>query len=130
MTVQTESEKKIDKLRRKEEKRVRRGEYGAEGVLSSVNFASLLQASEKKAIFDDIIGSGDSIITGLPKGTIRTTNKGYEEVKIPPTPTAEMKPGEKLVRGYVFVTCVQILSGHRMPCVNVFDKHLLHYSFC
>ncbi|KAM6593870.1 DExH-box ATP-dependent RNA helicase DExH14 [Cannabis sativa] len=102
VTVQTESGKQIDKLRRKEEKRHRRGaEYGAEGDLSTVSFSSLLQASEKRSPFDDLIGSGQGNqslpVTALPQGTVRKHHKGYEEVIIPPTPAAQMKPGEKLI---------------------------------
>lgn len=105
MTVQTESEKQIDKLRRKEEKRHRRGtEYGAEGDVSATSFSSLLEASEKKNSFDDLIGSGQGsvAVTALPQGTVRKHYKGYEEVIIPPTPTAQMKPGEKLVYPFLF----------------------------
>lgn len=100
VTVQTESEKQIDKLRRKEEKRHRRGaEYGAESELSTASFSSLLEASDKKRPFDDLIGTGEHLlpVRDLPQGTTRKHYKGYEEVIIPPTPTAEMKPGEKLV---------------------------------
>lgn len=99
VTVQTESERQIDKLRRKEEKRSRRGaDYGFEDDFSAMNFSSLLQASEKRSPFDDLIGSGEgSAATALPQGTVRKHYKGYEEVIIPPTPTAPMKPGEKLV---------------------------------
>ncbi|KAL1337994.1 DExH-box ATP-dependent RNA helicase DExH14 [Arachis hypogaea] len=100
--VQTESEKQIDKLRRKEEKRNRRGiEYGGDGDLSASDFSSLLQATERKNLFDDLIGSGDKsqsiAVTALPEGTARKHFKGYEEVTIPPKPTAPMKPGEKLI---------------------------------
>ncbi|KAF9624190.1 hypothetical protein IFM89_008128 [Coptis chinensis] len=102
VTIQTESEKQIDKLRRKEEKRHRRGtESVVEHELSSTNFSSLLQASEKKNPFDDLIGSGQGpqslSVAALPQGTERKHFKGYEEVRIPPTPTAQMKPGEKLI---------------------------------
>ncbi|KAH7850882.1 hypothetical protein Vadar_004154 [Vaccinium darrowii] len=99
VTVQTESERQIDKLRRKEEKRSRRGaDYGFEDDFSAMNFSSLLQASEKRSPFDDLIGSGEgSAATALPQGTVRKHYKGYEEVIIPPTPTAPMKPGEKLI---------------------------------
>jgi activating signal cointegrator complex subunit 3 len=102
VTVQTESERQIDKLRRKEEKRHRRGtEFGTESDLSAADFSSLLQASERKSPFDDLIGSGPGSqslgVTALPQGTVRKHYKGYEEVIIPPTPTAQMKPGEKLV---------------------------------
>ncbi|KAL0335587.1 UNVERIFIED_CONTAM: DExH-box ATP-dependent RNA helicase DExH14 [Sesamum radiatum] len=101
VTVQTESERQIDKLRRKEEKKHRRGtDHGIENELSSLSFSSLLQASEKKNFLDDIVGHGDGTqfaATALPQGTVRKHYKGYEEVTIPPTPTAPMKPGEKLV---------------------------------
>lgn len=102
VTVQTESEKQIDKLRRKEEKRNRRGaEHEIEGDLSSVNFSSLLQASENKSPFDDMIGSGQGshlpAVSALPQGTVRKHFKGYEEVIVPPTAAAQMKPGEKLI---------------------------------
>ncbi|GAV70037.1 DEAD domain-containing protein/Helicase_C domain-containing protein/Sec63 domain-containing protein [Cephalotus follicularis] len=101
VTVQTESERQIDKLRRKEEKRQRRGTEWNEGELSSISFSSLLQASERKNPFDDLIGSGQGTrslpVTALPQGTSRNHYKGYEEVIIPPTPTAPMKPGEKLI---------------------------------
>ncbi|KAK4427739.1 DExH-box ATP-dependent RNA helicase DExH14 [Sesamum alatum] len=101
VTVQTESERQIDKLRRKEEKKHRRGtDHGVENDLSSLSFSSLLQASEKKNFLDDIVGQGDGTqfaATALPQGTVRKHHKGYEEVTIPPTPTAPMKPGEKLI---------------------------------
>ncbi|KAJ7978726.1 DExH-box ATP-dependent RNA helicase [Quillaja saponaria] len=102
VTVQTESERQIDKLRRKEEKRHKRGiEYGVDNDLTAANFLSILQASERKKPFDDLIGSGggsESLpVTALPQGTSRKHYKGYEEVIIPPTPTAQMKPGEKLI---------------------------------
>ncbi|KAG6635576.1 hypothetical protein CIPAW_11G052300 [Carya illinoinensis] len=102
VTVQTESGKQIDKLRRKEEKRHRRGtEYGAENDLSAADFSSLLQASETKNLLDDLVGSGPGAqslaVTALPQGTVRKHYKGYEEVIIPPTPTAQMKPGERLI---------------------------------
>ncbi|KAL2493038.1 U5 small nuclear ribonucleoprotein helicase [Abeliophyllum distichum] len=98
VTVQTESERQIDKLRRKEEKKHRRGtDYGIENDLSSLTFSSLLQASEKKNLFDDLVGHGDGLHTALPQGTVKKHYKGYEEVTVPPTPTAPMKPGEKLI---------------------------------
>lgn len=102
VTIQTESAKQIDKLRRKEEKRNRRGtEHGVESDVSVASFSSLLQASERKNPFDNLIGSGPGphslSVTALPQGTVRKHYKGYEEVIIPPTPTTEMKPGEKLI---------------------------------
>lgn len=71
-----------------------------------MSFISLLEASEKKNLFDDFIGRADATqslpVTGLPQGTIRKHYKGYEEVIIPPTATAPMKPGEKLVFSIFF----------------------------
>lgn len=97
--MQTESERQIDKLRRKEGKKQRRGtDQGNDNELSSMSFSSLIQASEKRSIFDDLIGTGgESNATALPQGTVKKHYKGYEEVTIPPTQTAPMKPGEKLV---------------------------------
>ncbi|PHT46284.1 Activating signal cointegrator 1 complex subunit 3 [Capsicum baccatum] len=102
VTVQTESERQIDKLRRKEERKHRRGtNNGVEGDLSTVSFSSLLHASEKKNIFEDLIGHGEGPNTlgptALPQGTTRKHYKGYEEVIIPPTSTASMMPGERLI---------------------------------
>lgn len=71
-----------------------------ENDFSSLTFSSLLQASEKKSLFDDLVGYGDGpqlAATALPQGTARKHYKGYEEVTVPATPTAPMKPGEKLV---------------------------------
>ncbi|KAL2935464.1 DExH-box ATP-dependent RNA helicase DExH14, partial [Bienertia sinuspersici] len=101
VTVQTQYEKQIDKLRRKEEKRHKRGvEHGLEDEFSCTSFSNLLEASERKNLFDDVIGSGQGPqslgISALPQGTVRKHFKGYEEVIIPPIPTAPMKPGEKL----------------------------------
>lgn len=62
-----------------------------------MNFSSLLQASENKRPFDDMIGSGQVAVSALPQGTVRKHYKGYEEVIIPPIAAAQMKPGEKLV---------------------------------
>nr|XP_043640038.1 DExH-box ATP-dependent RNA helicase DExH14 [Erigeron canadensis] len=101
VTVQTESEKQFDKLRRKEEKKHKRGtDYGFDSDLSVMSFHSLLQASAKKSPFDDLIGHGEgsnTAATALPEGTTRKHHKGYEEVSIPPTQTAPMRPGEKLI---------------------------------
>ncbi|KAK1407351.1 hypothetical protein QVD17_38965 [Tagetes erecta] len=102
VTVQTESEKQFDKLRRKEEKKNKRGaDHGFDNDLSAMSFSSLLHASAKKSPFDDLIGHGDGpntlAATALPQGTTRKHHKGYEEVSIPPTQTAPMKPGEKLI---------------------------------
>ncbi|KAG9154776.1 hypothetical protein Leryth_014281 [Lithospermum erythrorhizon] len=83
VTIQTESGRQIDKLRRKEEKKHRRG---VEDEYSSVSFSSLLQASEKKNVFDNVIGRGEAAntlaATALPQGTVRKHHKGYEEIEI------------------------------------------------
>ncbi|XP_078430191.1 U5 small nuclear ribonucleoprotein helicase isoform X2 [Wolffia australiana] len=102
VTIQTEAEKQLDKLRRKEEKRQKRvGVSGSESYLFEGDFVSLLQASERKQPFDDIIGTGhgaaEFAVTSLPLGTTRRHYSGYEEVKIPPTPTAPLKPNERLI---------------------------------
>lgn len=108
VTVQTESERQIDKLRRKEEKRNKRGiDYGTDSDFSAITFSSLVQASQRKSPFDDLIGSGEGAnsltVSALPQGTQRKHFKGYEEVIIPPIPAAQMKPGEKLVSLFIFV---------------------------
>ncbi|MQL70665.1 hypothetical protein Taro_003023 [Colocasia esculenta] len=101
VTIQTEAERQIDKLRRKEEKRHKRGaDHANVHDLGAESFFSLLQASERKQLFDDIIGTGQGSnsvpITALPQGTTRSHHSGYEEVRVPPTPTAPMRPDEKL----------------------------------
>ncbi|KAL5705274.1 DNA helicase [Ranunculus cassubicifolius] len=100
VVIKTESEKQVERFRRKEGRRNRRGvEQEAEHELSSISFWSLVEASENRSMFDEIIGTGEASlsITALPHGTVKKHYKGYEEVKIPPTPTSEMNPGEKLV---------------------------------
>lgn len=81
-----------------------------ENELSAISFSSLVHASEKKSPFDDLIGTGQHLLAvrDLPQGTLRKHHKGYEEVIIPPTPTAEMKAGEKLVRYFVMNICFNI----------------------
>ncbi|XP_074592624.1 DExH-box ATP-dependent RNA helicase DExH14 isoform X2 [Curcuma longa] len=100
--VQTESERQMDRLRRKEEKRNKRlGEYGNTLDFPVESFYSLLLASQKKQPLDDFMGIGHGLnsvlISALPEGTIRLHHSGYEEVRIPPTPTAAMRPNEKLI---------------------------------
>jgi activating signal cointegrator complex subunit 3 len=102
VTIQTESAKQVDKLRRKEEKRNKRGTEngGTDELAVADSFISLLLASERKQPFDDVIGTGERnslSITALPKGTSRSNYPGYEEVKIPAIPTSAMGPNEKLV---------------------------------
>ncbi|KAF2937977.1 hypothetical protein DAI22_03g087400 [Oryza sativa Japonica Group] len=101
VTVQTEYERQLDKIRRKEEKRGKRGTETATNDIFSDDFSSFLLASERKQPFDDVVGTGEGAnsftITSLPQGTTRKHMKGYEEVKIPPTPTAPLKANEKLI---------------------------------
>lgn len=108
-----ESEKQMDKLRRKEERRHKRG---AElGVDTDASFSSLIEASERKNPIENLMGSGPGsnslLVTALPQGTTRKHLKGYEEVIIPPTPTAQMKPGERLVS---LLTQFPIVVAHRV----------------
>ncbi|KAH7652348.1 DNA helicase protein [Dioscorea alata] len=102
VTIQTESDRQIEKLRRKEEKRHKRGgDYGNMHDFSGESFSSLLAASERKQPLDDVMGTGQgsnsSLVSSLPQGTVRLYRKNYEEVRIPPTPTAPMRPDEKLI---------------------------------
>ena len=101
VTVRTESERQLDKIKRKEGRHVKRGAENGMVDFGIDDFSSLLLASERKQPFDDMIGTGEgensSQITSLPRGTTRKHMKGYEEVKIPPTPTAPLEPNEKLV---------------------------------
>lgn len=78
--------------------------------MSTLDFSSLLQASERKNLVDGMIGTGDRAIAvnALPEGTIKKYCKGYEEVIVPPKPTAPMKPGERLV--YLFIVICEMLS--------------------
>jgi len=108
VSVHSGLDKQLDKLRRKEEKkqakRVANGDGDAElDWLSGLGgFYALVEASEKgSGVIDSLVGKGDdTLLTGatLPQGSIRKVFKGYEEVRVPATPTAVMKPNEKLVR--------------------------------
>ncbi|CAK9255752.1 unnamed protein product [Sphagnum jensenii] len=109
VSVQTDSEKQIDKLRRKDEKRqARRAGQNGEGDpeldwLAGVGgFSALVMASERgTGLISSLVGRGDdTLVTGaaLPQGSIRKVFKGYEEVRVPATPTAALKPGENLVK--------------------------------
>ncbi|KAK1394467.1 hypothetical protein POM88_013523 [Heracleum sosnowskyi] len=74
MVLRLRSERKIDKLRHKEGKKQRHGTDREDSELSSKSFSSLIQASEKKRIFDDLIGTGgESTATALPQGTVEST---------------------------------------------------------
>lgn len=85
-----------------------------------MNFSSLLQASERKSHFDDLVGSGEGpqslAVTALPQGTVRKHHKGYEEVIIPPTAAAQMKAGEKLV---FYLSFSSILFYHDLILSNL-----------
>jgi len=96
----------MDKLRRKEEKRNKRGaDYGIAYDIAAERFSSLLLASEKKQPFDDLIGTGEGLKScALPQGTTRVCQGGYEEISIPPTQTAPMRPDEELVFAFFFFT--------------------------
>lgn len=88
------------------------GEYGGTLDFPVESFSSLLLASEKKQPFDYLVGAGQGInsilVSALPQGTTRSHRSGYEEVRIPPTPTAALRPDEKLVFLFplVVVFCV------------------------
>lgn len=111
VTVQTSSDRVMDKLRRKEEKRVARrfgphhanGDTEVDGLSSVYSFSSLIQASEREVTgVDALIGKGSAgtVNVGgraLPAGSVRKVYKGYEEIRVPATPTAPMRPDEKLV---------------------------------
>lgn len=98
----------MDKLRRKEEKKqakqVANGDGDAEldFVAELGGFYALVEASEKgSGVIDSMVGKGDDTLltgTALPQGSIRKVFKGYEEVRVPATPTAVLKLNEKLVR--------------------------------
>ncbi|MCO5571324.1 hypothetical protein L7F22_025062 [Adiantum nelumboides] len=108
VSVQTDLERQMEKLRRKEERRSHRrvsgntafGESEMESLLAVGGFAALVKASE--GFLDSLIGQGDEMGTfsgaSLPQGTSRKVYKGYEEVRVPAAPTAQMKPGERLVK--------------------------------
>lgn len=110
VSVQTNTDRQIGKLRRKEEKRNYKrgsgntvfGESELEWLSGVGGFSALVNASESRSgIFDNLVGLGDDegSLAGaaLPQGTVRKVLKGYEEVRVPPTPTAPLKPGEHLV---------------------------------
>lgn len=110
----------MDKLRRKEEKRSKRGaDNGSAYDIAAESFSSLLLASEKKQPFDGLIGTGEGLKPcALPQGTTRLCEPGFEEVIIPPTPTAPMRPDEKLVFRFSYCS----LSIHRYMC----HGHIIH----
>lgn len=110
MSVQTGSDRQIDKLRRKEEKRQARRGFAAGGEgdsdlewLAGVGgFAALIDSGERNVgAINSLIGKGEDVYgisgTALPTGSVRKSFKGYEEVKVPATPGATIKPDERLV---------------------------------
>ncbi|KAJ7519602.1 hypothetical protein O6H91_20G045600 [Diphasiastrum complanatum] len=107
VSVRTDSERQIDKLRRKEEKRHARQMFATNSseldeFVGGGGFLALVEASEADSrLLENLIGKGDraSGLSGssLPKGALRKAYKGYEEVHVPATPTAPLKPGENLV---------------------------------
>lgn len=107
MSVHSDLDKQLDKLRKKEEKkqakRVANGDSDAalEWLSGLGGFYALVEASEKgSGVIDGLVGKGDdTLLTGaiLPQGSIRKVFKGYEEVRVPAIVTAALKPNEKLV---------------------------------
>eukprot|EP00850_Spirogloea_muscicola_P003370 SM000013S26539 [mRNA] locus=s13:882491:898189:- [translate_table: standard] len=109
VSVQTESAKLLEKLRRKEEKRQahHRSAAGQDSELDRLagaggGFESLLEAEENKQMrpVENLYGKGDDSLgfKALPTGTTRKAFKGYEEVHVPPTPTAPLGANEHLVK--------------------------------
>lgn len=103
VSIQTESGKLLDKLKKREEKRIARARaHGsqdsaidpeAEWLSAFGGFSALIEASEnsKKSFLEPLIGKGTHLlgVKALPEGTVRKTFKGYEEVHVPP----KMAPG-------------------------------------
>jgi activating signal cointegrator complex subunit 3 len=112
VSVHTDSGRVLDKLRRKEEKRQARAGHGSKAeadwdwLAAAGGFAALVEASAGgKRLIDGLVGTGDEGLgslginaRALPKGTVRKSHKGYEEVSVPATPTAEMLPNERLIK--------------------------------
>eukprot|EP00850_Spirogloea_muscicola_P017869 SM000157S02099 [mRNA] locus=s157:242304:257751:- [translate_table: standard] len=109
VSVQTESAKLLEKLRRKEEKRQahHRSAAGQDSELDRLagaggGFESLVEAEENKQMrpVENLYGKGDDSLglKALPTGTTRKAFKAYEEVHVPPTPTAPLGANEHLVK--------------------------------
>ncbi|KAG0487188.1 hypothetical protein HPP92_009283 [Vanilla planifolia] len=133
VTVQTESERQMDKLRRKEEKRHKRGlEHGDVQDIAADSFSSLLMASEKKQPFDDLVGTGQGSssfsVNSLPQGTVRFYRGNYEEVRVPPTPTAPMGPDEKLIEISELDDFAQA-AFHGYKSLNRIQSHIFHTTY-
>eukprot|EP00898_Chlorokybus_atmophyticus_P000832 jgi/Chlat1/174/Chrsp1S03247 len=101
VTVQTESDKALDKLRRKEAKKdaKRTAMNAKEGIQSdipsAVAFDRLLahDTAEDERFAGIPFNAGDGALGSLgpvklPKGTVRKQHKGYEEVFVPPVTTS------------------------------------------
>ncbi|KAL3683377.1 hypothetical protein R1sor_001399 [Riccia sorocarpa] len=110
VSVQTGTGRQIDKLRRKEEKRQARRGFGSPGdvdqdlewLVGAGGFSALIDSEERSnGGIDNLLGKGDDVYsisgTALPSGTVRKSYKGYEEVRVPATPVAPVKPDERLV---------------------------------
>ncbi|KAH6557100.1 hypothetical protein KP509_1Z134800 [Ceratopteris richardii] len=108
VSVRTDLEVQAEKHRRKEEKKNHRratgsttfSEFDIEWLSRVGGFSALVNASE--GFLDNLIGQGNNQAafsgTSLPHGTTRKVFKGYEEVRVPATPTAQLMPGEQLIK--------------------------------
>lgn len=124
VTVQTETERQLEKLRRKEGKKMAKAGHagGAPGshkwdpsgddeegglVAEAGGFLALVEASENtsgaRGMLDALIGTGNDAVAMrlLPIGTQRRQYKGYEEVHVPAPKKSTQAPQENLVRGCV-----------------------------
>lgn len=107
VSVHSGLDKQLDKLRRKEEKKQAKRAANGDGdaeldwLAGLGGFYALVEASEKgSGVIDNLVGKGDDTLligAALPQGSVRKVFKGYEEVRVPATPTAPLKPNEKLV---------------------------------
>ncbi|KAG0485406.1 hypothetical protein HPP92_009485 [Vanilla planifolia] len=98
VTVQTESERQMDKSRRKEEKRHKRG----------------LEHGDVQDIAAD--------------STVRFYRGNYEEVRVPPTPTAPMGPDEKLIEISELDDFAQA-AFHGYKSLNRIQSHIFHPTY-
>eukprot|EP00803_Ostreobium_quekettii_P005866 evm.model.scf_17.6 EVM.evm.TU.scf_17.6 scf_17:76728-98390(+) len=92
MTIASESEKQLDRLDRKAKKKSKGGVTDTDlEWLSDAGFDALLDTKRTNLwLFDGnrefqvAMTSGDVKQGVLPVGTVRSTHKGYEEVRVPP----------------------------------------------
>jgi len=106
VTVTSDYEKHMERLHRKETKRAGK-RAAAEGgsqidYICSIGLPAFLEAStDFKKESDDVSFPFDSknpfTKRGLPQGTTRSYQKGYEEVRVPPPPSKPLDPLERLV---------------------------------